>query len=57
MFLSIMELIRNIFQRFRDRNFRSISQPNVKNKLRYFTYKNNIFGKKEHLRSNWESRE
>ena len=55
--VDIMELILNIFRRFRDCNFRVISQPNVKNKRSYFTYKNNIFGKKEHLLSNWESRE
>ena len=43
MFLSIiMELIWNIFRGCSDRNFRSISQPNVKNKRSYFAYKNNI---------------
>ena len=55
--VDIMELIWSIFRRCSDRNFRSISQPNVKNKRSYFTYKNNLFGKKEHLLSNWESRE
>ena len=46
-----------IFRRFRDCNFRGISQPNVNNKWSNFAYKNNIFGKKEHWLSNWESRE
>ena len=55
--VNIMELIWNIFRRCRDHNFLSISQPNVKNKRSYFAYKNNIFGKKEHWLSNWESRE
>ena len=53
--VDIMDLIWNIFRRCRNRNFRSISQPNVKNKRSYFGYKNNLYGKKEHLLSNRES--
>jgi hypothetical protein len=57
MFADIMELIWNIFRVFVTAISGAISQPNVKNKRSYFAYKNNIFGKKEHWLSNWESRE
>ena len=55
--VDIMEKILNIFRRFRDCNFRAISQPNVKNKRSYFASKNNILGKNELWLSTWESRE
>ena len=55
--VDIMELICNIFRCCSDLKFRSISQPNVKNKRSYFAYKNNIWGKNELWLSTWESRE
>jgi hypothetical protein len=51
-----MERIWNIFRRC-DLNFRSFSQPNREELTELFLATKIIFGKKEHLPSNWESRE
>ena len=44
--VDIMETIWNFRLRCRDRSFLWISEHNTTNKLRYFGYKNNIFGTK-----------
>ena len=57
--VDIMDLICNFFRRCRDRYFRWISQHNVTNKRRWgiLGIKIIFMEQKEHLLSNWESRE